>query len=116
VGIRPVGAGTLCVLCIGCSWHGEWVCSLDEKHKRVMGKHLVAKWTSSLLEKLHSYFPKAGISVLVRKGNESIYHNHPFLKEVLVWNKQENKLVIAHRLMYYMKILLFFKIWNLLQW
>lgn len=47
---------------------------------------------SSLLEKLHAAFPKAAISVLVRKGNESIYHHHPFLKQVLVWNKQEQKL------------------------
>ena len=55
---------------------------------------------SSLLEKLHSYFPKAGISVLVRKGNESIYHNHPFLKEVLVWNKQENKIKHLFQLLF----------------
>ena len=46
---------------------------------------------SSLLEKLHSWFPKANISILVRKGNESIYENHPFLKQLLVWNKKENK-------------------------
>jgi len=30
--------------------------------------------------------------MLVRKGNESIYEAHPFLKEVLVWNKKENKI------------------------
>lgn len=46
---------------------------------------------SSLVEKLHACFPEASLSVLVRKGNESIYNNHPFLKEVLLWNKQENK-------------------------
>lgn len=46
---------------------------------------------SSLLEKLHHHFPRADISILVRKGNESIYKGHPFLKEVLVWNKQEHK-------------------------
>lgn len=47
---------------------------------------------SSLIEKLHARFPQAKISVLVRKGNEGIYNTHPFLKEVLVWNKQERKL------------------------
>ena len=47
---------------------------------------------SSLVEKLHTYFPNSKISILVRGGNESIYNNHPFLKEVLVWNKKENKL------------------------
>ena len=46
---------------------------------------------SSLVEKLHVRFPDAGISILVRKGNESIYEGHPFLKETLVWNKKENK-------------------------
>jgi len=47
---------------------------------------------SSMLEKLHAGFPDAAISILVRKGNESIYAAHPFLKETLVWNKKENKL------------------------
>jgi heptosyltransferase II len=55
---------------------------------------------SSVLEKLHTHFPKAHISLLVRKGNESIYHNHPFLKEVLVWNKQENKIKHLFQLLF----------------
>ena len=46
---------------------------------------------SSVIEKLHSCFPLASISLLVRKGNESLYEHHPFLKEVLVWNKNEAK-------------------------
>jgi ADP-heptose:LPS heptosyltransferase len=46
---------------------------------------------SSLVEKMHSLYPEAAISVLLRQGNESIYQSHPFLKEVLVWNKKENK-------------------------
>jgi heptosyltransferase-2 len=46
---------------------------------------------SSLVEKLHSKFPSASISILVRKGNEAIYKDHPFLKEVLVWDKTTNK-------------------------
>jgi heptosyltransferase II len=47
---------------------------------------------SSLVEKLRAYNPSASISILVRKGNESIFHEHPFLKEVLVWNKKEKKI------------------------
>ncbi|PBQ33790.1 heptosyltransferase [Sphingobacteriaceae bacterium] len=47
---------------------------------------------SSLVEKLHAYFPQAAVSILVRKGNESIYAEHPFLQETLVWNKKEGKL------------------------
>lgn len=46
---------------------------------------------SSLVEKLHARFPEAAISILVRKGNESIYDGHPFLKETLAWNKKEKK-------------------------
>jgi heptosyltransferase-2 len=46
---------------------------------------------TSIVEKLHHFFPSAHISILVRKGNESLYDNHPFLKEILVWNKQEGK-------------------------
>lgn len=46
---------------------------------------------SSVLEKLHHCFPKAKLSILVRKGNESLYHKHPFLEQTLVWNKKEGK-------------------------
>lgn len=46
---------------------------------------------SSVLEKLHACFPNASLSILVRKGNESLYTQHPYLKEVLIWNKQEGK-------------------------
>jgi ADP-heptose:LPS heptosyltransferase len=46
---------------------------------------------SSVLEKLHSSFPEASISLLIRKGNESLYSEHPYLKELLVWDKNEGK-------------------------
>lgn len=46
---------------------------------------------SSVLEKLHTFFPESKISILVRKGNESLYQEHPFLTQTLVWNKQEGK-------------------------
>lgn len=46
---------------------------------------------SSLVEKLHTKFPEALISIMVRKGNEGIYADHPFLKETLVWDKKEGK-------------------------
>lgn len=46
---------------------------------------------SSVIEKLHAFFPEAMLSILVRKGNESLYNHHPFLKEVLIWNKQVGK-------------------------
>lgn len=46
---------------------------------------------TALIEKLHQFFPGAYIDVLVRKGNEGLLYNHPFLNEVLIWNKKENK-------------------------
>jgi heptosyltransferase-2 len=48
---------------------------------------------TAVLEKLHLEFPEATIDILVRKGNEGLFVNHPFLNAVLIWNKQENKLL-----------------------
>lgn len=47
---------------------------------------------TGILEKLHAYFPNAEIDYLVRKGNEGLLKDHPFLHETLVWNKQEGKI------------------------
>ncbi|MEL6924472.1 MAG: glycosyltransferase family 9 protein, partial [Bacteroidota bacterium] len=44
-----------------------------------------------VLEKIHQYFPDASIDFLVRKGNESLLDNHPFLRRVLVWDKRRQK-------------------------
>ncbi|GAC1394956.1 MAG: glycosyltransferase family 9 protein [Sediminibacterium sp.] len=46
---------------------------------------------TGLLEKLHTYQPGAAIDILVRKGNESLFHKHPFVHEVLVWDKRRAK-------------------------
>ena len=47
---------------------------------------------TSLVEKLHKHFPDAEIDFLLRKGNESLLAGHPFLHEVLIWDKKEHKL------------------------
>ncbi|MDE3236562.1 MAG: glycosyltransferase family 9 protein [Bacteroidota bacterium] len=46
---------------------------------------------TGLIEKLHEHFPEASIDFLVRKGNEGLFKKHPFLHEVLIWNKKKNK-------------------------
>ncbi|GAB3173176.1 glycosyltransferase family 9 protein [Telluribacter humicola] len=46
---------------------------------------------TSLLEKLHSSYPGAHIDLLVRKGNEGLFHQHPYLNQVLIWHKKEGK-------------------------
>jgi heptosyltransferase-2 len=47
---------------------------------------------TALIEKLHAYFPEAQIDFLVRKGNEALLAGHPWLHELLVWDKRKNKL------------------------
>jgi len=44
-----------------------------------------------VIEKLHKHFPDARIDFLLRKGNESLFTGHPFLHNVLIWDKKTNK-------------------------
>lgn len=46
---------------------------------------------TGIIETLHRHFPGAAIDFLVRKGNESLFDQHPFLNRVLTWNKKEGK-------------------------
>ena len=46
---------------------------------------------TALLETLHEKYPQASIDIIVRQGNESLFNEHPFLGELIVWNKKENK-------------------------
>ncbi|MFN5460890.1 MAG: glycosyltransferase family 9 protein [Bacteroidota bacterium] len=54
---------------------------------------------TALVEKLHQKYSEARIYFLVRKGNESLFENHPFIAETLVWNKQEGKYISLIRLL-----------------
>jgi len=55
---------------------------------------------SSLIEKFHNFFPDSRVSILVRKSNESIFKQHPFLTEVLTWNKTTNKFINLIKLLF----------------
>ena len=46
---------------------------------------------TSLIEKLHQYYPEAKIDFLLRKGNEALLQQHPKLREVLIWDKKGGK-------------------------
>ena len=46
---------------------------------------------TALIENLHQQWPEAKMDILVRKGNESLFESHPFLNQVLVWDKKNNK-------------------------
>ena len=46
---------------------------------------------TGIVEKLHLIYPNAAIDFMVRKGNEGLFANHPFLNSVFVWDKTKNK-------------------------
>ena len=46
---------------------------------------------TSVAEKLHVYYPEAVIHFVLRKGNEGLLANHPFISKVYVWDKKQGK-------------------------
>lgn len=44
-----------------------------------------------ILEALHAAYPNANIDILVRKGNQTLFAGHPFLKNAFVWDKSKGK-------------------------
>lgn len=46
---------------------------------------------TSLIEKIHQYFPDCNLHFLLRKGNESLLKGHPYVSEILVWDKKSGK-------------------------
>jgi len=47
--------------------------------------------STSLIESLHAKYPSAQIHVVVRKGNENLFTLHPFVSNVIIWDKQKGK-------------------------
>ncbi|MFN8415739.1 MAG: lipopolysaccharide heptosyltransferase II [Cytophagaceae bacterium] len=47
--------------------------------------------STALLETLHLNFPDTKIDLVVRKGNESLFHQHPFINKVWTWDKKNGK-------------------------
>ncbi len=54
---------------------------------------------TAVLEKLHLHYPDAQIDFLVRKGNEGLFEEHPFIEELLVWDKKGKKYRDLYRLL-----------------
>lgn len=44
-----------------------------------------------LVEKFHKFYPGAKIDFLLRKGNETLLHDHPFINQVWIWDKKKTK-------------------------
>lgn len=47
---------------------------------------------TSILEKLHAFYPDAAVDLVVRKGNEGLFDQHPFLRNLFVWDKRKGKI------------------------
>jgi heptosyltransferase-2 len=58
---------------------------------------------TGIVEKLHRYFPDAQIDFMLRKGNEGLLKDHPFLHEVLVWDKKNGKMKNLLKLLKYVR-------------
>lgn len=46
---------------------------------------------TSLMEKLHDKFPSAAIDLVVKSPNEQLFANHPYVRDIWVWNKKKGK-------------------------
>ena len=45
-----------------------------------------------LLENLHKAYPEASIDLMVKKGTESVFASHPYLRKLYIWDKSERKM------------------------
>ena len=53
---------------------------------------------TSILEKLHATYPEAHLDLVVRKGNDGLFNEHPYLNELHVWDKSKGKTRALFRL------------------
>lgn len=53
-----------------------------------------------IIEKLHQHYPDAKIDFLVRRGNGGLLKGHPYLNNVFIWKKKQNKYGSLIRLIY----------------
>jgi heptosyltransferase-2 len=55
---------------------------------------------TALQEKIHATDAAAEIHWLVRKGNETLWSGHPYVKKVWIWHKAKNKYTELYRLIH----------------
>ncbi|MBN1339546.1 MAG: glycosyltransferase family 9 protein [Bacteroidales bacterium] len=51
-----------------------------------------------VVEKLHHRFPSASVDFLLKKGNETLFTGHPFIHELMIWDKSRGKYKALFRL------------------
>lgn len=54
---------------------------------------------TALAESLHREWPEAEIDILVKKGCETLFTGHPFIRTVYAWDKKHSKLLNFFRLL-----------------
>ena len=54
---------------------------------------------TGIAEKLYSFYPDAQIDFLLRNGNEGLLAGHPFINEVLIWDKKQDKYINLCRIL-----------------
>jgi heptosyltransferase-2 len=47
--------------------------------------------STPLLEKLNFLYPDAAVDFLLKKGNEGLFTSHPYIHNLLIWNKSKDK-------------------------
>jgi lipopolysaccharide heptosyltransferase II len=47
--------------------------------------------TTPIVEKLHRFYPDAQIDLLLKKGTQGLFKQHPFLHAILIWDKSQHK-------------------------
>lgn len=55
--------------------------------------------TTALAEKLHAFYPDAAVDFLVKRGMEALFKGHPFINNVLIWDKKNEKYLNLYRLL-----------------
>ncbi|MBK9255579.1 MAG: glycosyltransferase family 9 protein [Saprospiraceae bacterium] len=68
---------------------------------------------TAILEKLHKHFPDAVLDILIKKGNESLFQNHPYLNKIWVLEKSKNKFTCTAKLILEIRKQSFDKVINL---
>jgi len=47
--------------------------------------------TTPVLESLHKSIPDSQIDYLLKKGNETLFTGHPFLRDIITWDKEKGR-------------------------
>jgi ADP-heptose:LPS heptosyltransferase len=64
-------------------------------------------------QRLHTLHPGCEVHFVVRKGNESLVANHPWIQHIWIWDKRQDKIRNLFRLARKLRKLKFDAVYNL---